>query len=89
MLHRPHHALYDRPMITIEETIVVDADGRATLTLPPSVKPGPHRAVLQVDEGPGITGAADHAALIGFWRGNIHFEEGWKEPIEDFRPYLE
>ncbi len=26
-------------MITIEETLVVDAEGRATLTLPPSVKP--------------------------------------------------
>ena len=75
-------------MITIEETIVVDALGRATLTLPPSVKPGPHRAVLQVDEAPAVP-AADHGALIGFWRGNIGFEEGWKEPVEDFRPYME
>lgn len=75
-------------MITIEETIVVDADGRATLTLPPSVKPGPHRAVLQVDEASAVEGA-DHSALIGFWRGNIDFEEGWKEPIKDFLPYME
>lgn len=76
-------------MITIEETIVVGTDGRATLTLPPSVKPGPHRAVVQVDEAPAAAVAADHGALIGFWHGNIGFEEGWKEPLEDFRPYME
>lgn len=37
-------------MITIEETLVVDAEGHAMLTLPPSVKPGRYRAVVQIEE---------------------------------------
>ena len=75
-------------MITIEETLVVDAEGHAVITLPPSVKPGPHRAVVQIDEGAEVP-RGDHSALIGLWRGKIDFAPGWDEPIEDFRPYTE
>ena len=72
-------------MITIEETIVVDADGRATLTLPPSVKPGPHRAVLQVDEAPAAVRAAPKAGCLkGFW-----MVPDFDAPLEDFREYME
>ena len=37
-------------MITIEEIAHVDADGRLTLSVPPSVAPGEHRVVLSIDE---------------------------------------
>lgn len=37
-------------MITIEETAFVDADGRLTLTVPPSIAPGEHRVVLRIEE---------------------------------------
>ncbi len=76
-------------MITIEETLLVDAEGHATLTLPPSVKPGAHRAVLQIEEEATQTATGDHAALIGLWRGKIGFAPGWDEPLEDFRAYME
>jgi hypothetical protein len=72
-------------MITIEETIIVDADGRATLTLPPSVKPGPHRAVLQVDEAPAVTRPAPKAGCLkGVWMA-----PDFDAPLEDFREYME
>ena len=77
-------------MITIEETIVVNASGQATLTLPPSVKPGAHRAVLHVDEAPlGATPAGQAPApkagcLKGFW-----MSPDFDAPLEDFREYME
>ena len=72
-------------MITIEETIFVDADGRVTLTLPPSVKPGPHRAVLQVDETPVVARPAPKAGCLkGFWMA-----PDFSAPLEDFRDYME
>ena len=72
-------------MITIEETIVVGADGRATLTLPPSVKPGPHRAVVQVDEASAEARPAPKAGCLkGFWMA-----PDFDAPLEDFREYLE
>jgi hypothetical protein len=73
-------------MITIQETLLVDANGRAILTLPPSVKPGPHRAVVQIDDAVAPV-VGDHRGLIGMWRGKIGFEPGWDEPVEDFREY--
>ncbi len=27
--------------------------------------------------------------LMGFWKGNIIFKEGWDEPLEDFKEYME
>ena len=72
-------------MIIIEETIVVGADGRATLTLPPSVTPGPHRAVLQVDEAPGEARPAPKAGCLKGFRMAPDFDA----PIEDFREYME
>ena len=92
---RANHPLPDAPvfatlraMITIRETLVVDAEGHAVITLPPSVKPGAHRAVLhiEVEDAPV---PADHGGLIGMWRGKIGFLPGWDEPVEDFREYLE
>ena len=75
-------------MITIEETLLVDAEGHAVLTLPPSVKPGAHRAVVHIEDAePPLP--ADHGGLIGMWRGKISFQPGWDEPVEDFREYLQ
>lgn len=60
-------------MVTIEETIVVNAAGQATLTLPPTITPGAHRAVLHVDEAPlssapgGQLPAPKAGCLKGFW----------------------
>lgn len=76
-------------MITIEETLVVDAEGRATLTLPPSVKPGRHRAVVQIEEvvasAPETKRVARKAgSLKGFWMA-----PDFDAPLEDFREYME
>jgi hypothetical protein len=72
-------------MITIEETIVVDADGHAIVTLPPSVKPGPHRAVLQVEEAPAAMRPAPKAGCLkGFWMA-----PDFDAPLEEFREYME
>ncbi|MFA7343738.1 MAG: DUF2281 domain-containing protein [Terrimicrobiaceae bacterium] len=27
--------------------------------------------------------------LFGFWKGNIVYKEGWDEPLEDFKEYME
>ncbi len=37
-------------MKAIETTVLVTADGKATLQLPPDVLPGEHRIVLVIDE---------------------------------------
>jgi hypothetical protein len=39
-------------MRAIETTVRVDADGTASLSLPASVPPGEHRAVLVIDDEP-------------------------------------
>ncbi len=30
-----------------------------------------------------------HASLIGLWKGKITLKEGWDDPLEEMRPYLE
>ena len=84
-----HAAASSKPVITIEETIVVDEAGHATFTLPPSIKPGLHRAVLQIDDAEEKAAPGDHSKLIGLWKGKIGFQPGWDEPVDDFREYLE
>jgi hypothetical protein len=37
-------------MRTIQTTIVVDEEGKATLQLPADVAPGPHRVSIAIDE---------------------------------------
>ena len=82
-------ALLALNMITIEETLVVDAEGHAVLTLPPSVKPGLHRAVVQIEETATDVPPGDHSALIGLWRGKMEFAPDFDAPLEDFRDYME
>jgi hypothetical protein len=76
-------------MITIQETLLVDANGQAVLTLPPSVKPGPHRAVVQIeDEVASVLGqkrvVPKAGSLKGFWMA-----PDFDAPLEDFREYME
>ncbi len=76
-------------MITIQETLVVDAQGQAVITLPPSVKPGAHRAVLQIEDevasSPGKKRVVPKAgSLKGFW-----MSPDFDAPLEDFREYME
>jgi len=35
---------------TIETTVIVTADGKVTLQLPPDIPPGEHKIVLVIDE---------------------------------------
>ncbi len=75
-------------MITVEETLVVDANGHATVTLPPSVKPGVHRAVLHIeDEEVPLHGkpAVPKAGCLKGFRMAADFDA----PLEDFREYME
>ena len=76
-------------MITIEETLVVDAEGHAMLTLPPSVKPGLHRVVVQIEDEVTTVQEKKRVArkagsLKGFWMA-----PDFDAPLEDFREYLE
>ncbi len=76
-------------MITIEETLVVDEEGHAVLTLPPSVKPGRHRVVVQIEdevaEVPPKTKVTPKAgSLKGIWMA-----PDFDAPLEDFREYME
>ena len=76
-------------MITIEETLIVDAEGHATLTLPPSVKPGRHRAVVQIEDevadAPPKTKVTPKAGCLKGFRMAPDFDA----PLEDFREYME
>ena len=76
-------------MITIQETLLVDAEGHAVITLPPSVKPGRHRAVVQIEDE--VTSAPEAkrvarkaGSLKGFW-----MSPDFDAPLEDFREYME
>ena len=75
-------------MITIEETLVVDAEGHAVITLPPSVKPGRHRAVVQIEEVADAASAKPVApkagCLKGFWMA-----PDFDAPLKEFREYME
>ena len=75
-----------RDMITIRETLVVDAEGHATVTLPPCVKPGTHRAVLHIDEENAPTKPlVPKAGCLKGFRMAADFDA----PLEDFRDYME
>ncbi len=74
-------------MITIQETLVVDAEGHAVITVPPSVKPGAHRAVVQIEDEvvPAQRAPAPKAGCLkGFWMA-----PDFDAPLEDFREYME
>lgn len=66
-------------MKTIETTIVVDAEGKATLQLPADVAPGPHRVSVTIDEG--------HAPAQPFRAEDLpHHDIPWPfAPHETFR----
>ena len=46
-------------------------------------------AVRLTPMSPAPTGPGDHSALLGFLKGKIVLKEGWDEPLEDLRPYME
>lgn len=76
-------------MITIEETLILDAEGHAALTLPPSVKPGAHRAVLQIEDE--VTSAPEKMRAVpkaGSLKG-IWMSPDFDAPLEEFRAYME
>lgn len=76
-------------MITIEETLVVDSEGHAVITVPPSVKPGLHRAVVQIEDevapAPVKKRVVPKAgSLKGIW-----MSPDFDAPLEDLREYME
>ena len=76
-------------MITIEETLLVDAEGHAVITLPPSVKPGAHRAVVHIEDG--VASAPERKRVVpkaGSLKG-IWMSPDFDAPLEDFREYME
>jgi hypothetical protein len=78
-----------RAMITIQETLVVDAEGHAVITLPPSVKPGPHRAVVQIEDE--IASVPERKRVVpkaGSLKG-IWMSPDFDAPLEDFQEYME
>ena len=75
-------------MITFEEILAVDAQGKATVTLPPSVKPGLHRAVLHIEDATEVTTAKPAAPKAGCLKG-FRMAQDFDAPLEDLREYLE
>jgi hypothetical protein len=78
-------------MITLEETVFVNAQGEATVKMPPTVKPGAHRVVLHVDENTLATPNAEagiRAPKAGCLKG-IWMAPDFEAPLEDFREYTE
>jgi hypothetical protein len=73
-------------MITIQKTLVVDAQGHAVITLPPSVTPGAHRAVLHIEDG--TESEPEPAAPKAGCRKGFRMSPDFDEPLEDFRDYL-
>ena len=63
-------------MRTIQTTVVVDAEHRATIQLPADVAPGEHAVVVVIDE------AAVTAAISGPWAGFPRHDVGpWPEGL--------
>jgi hypothetical protein len=55
-------------MKTIQTTIVVDDEGKATIQLTPDVAPGPHQAVVVIDEPPVVRSPLTFSAHdVGRW----------------------
>jgi len=75
-------------MITIQETLVVDAQGHAVITLPPSVKPGAHRAVLHIEDEAEAVPAKAAAPKAGCLKG-FRMAPDFDAPLEDLRDYME
>ena len=73
-------------MITLQETLVVDAQGHAVITLPPSVKPGAHRAVLHIEDEAVAAPAKPVAPKAGGLKG---LAPDFDAPLEDFLEYME
>ena len=73
-------------MITIEETLLVQPDGSATVIVPPSVAPGHHRFILHVDEAPlnPPSPIPKAGCLKGIW-----MSQDFDAPLEDFREYMQ
>jgi hypothetical protein len=69
-------------MITIRETLVVNAEGHAVVKLPPSIKPGPHRAVLHIEDehAPSKSKAPKAGCLKGF-----RMAPDFDAPLEDLK----
>jgi hypothetical protein len=56
-------------MKTIDTTIEVDEQRRATIQLPADVKPGPYRALVVVFDGPEVT--TTHPTMVDFPRHDV------------------
>jgi len=55
-------------MKTFQTTIVVDNEGKALIQLPAEVTPGPHRAVVVIEEPPGPCAPLTFSAHdVGHW----------------------
>jgi len=67
---------------------VVDAEGHAVIKLPPSVKPGTHRAVLHIENE--VATSLEKKRVVpkaGSLKG-IWMAPDFDAPLEDFREYM-
>ena len=67
---------------------MVDAQGHAVITLPPSVKPGAHRAVLHIEDEAEAAPAKPVAPKAGCLKG-FRMAPDFDAPLEDFQEYME
>ena len=60
------------------EVLITDGAGAPMATLGPAKSLDPPADLLP-----------SHTVLLGLLKGQIILKQGWDEPLEDFKPYLE
>jgi len=74
-------------MSTITAILELSEDGTLHLPVPEELKSGKIKVVATL-EAAGMAEPCGHP-LLGIWQGDIVYESGWDEPLEDFKPYRE
>ncbi|MGF1656342.1 MAG: hypothetical protein ACFCU3_05110 [Verrucomicrobiales bacterium] len=85
-------------MSTVTAILEPDVDGTLHLPVPEEFLAGKVRVVATLEplSNSGLSAAMGEASssdpvsgLLGFWKGNFVFTEGWEEPLEEFRETFE
>src|SRR5690606_8262071 len=76
-----------RAMSTITAVLEPDADGTLHLPVPEELKSAKVKVVATLEAAE--PAASDGDPLLGIWQGDIVYNPGWDEPLEDFTEYME
>lgn len=74
-------------MSTITVILEPQADGTLHLPVPEELKSAKVKVVATLEAA--TSSQPGGHPLLGIWQGDIVYEPGWDEPLEDFKPYME